>query len=187
MLCNPTGKAFIAVVIGGLAAMASTASTSFAQQPGAPTTPPVPYHAPVIVLSQPGDGGALPADKPVVVFRFSAGEGTDPIDALSFAVSVDGADRTDRFQMTNGEAWGTISDSSTSASGPYDVRARICSARGSCATVHGTVSTTAADQLATPALRASATVAKPASQRRTRSVIKVLDKVLQAARVLSRP
>jgi hypothetical protein len=57
-----------------------------AQQP--PASPPATnapvlaaYRAPTIALVQPPAGGSVPQDKPVVVFRFAAGEPDDPIDS----------------------------------------------------------------------------------------------------------
>jgi len=110
-------------------------------------TPPgvTPYRAPTIALVQPPVGGSVPADRPVVVFRFAPGEPTDPIDAGSFTVLVDGRDRRSLFQMSGGEAWGPIGDPAAKdaedavAPGAHQVEARICSARGTCGSVTATV------------------------------------------------
>jgi hypothetical protein len=94
-----------------------------------------PYRLPVIALAQPATGSALPQDKPVVLFRFAAGEATDPIDLGSFAVSVDGENRTSLFQMSGAEAWGPLSSGADRITlGEHEVVARICSARGACST-----------------------------------------------------
>jgi hypothetical protein len=100
-----------------------------------------PYRAPAIVLAYPERGTALPADKAVVVIRFAPREGDDPIDVSSFKATVDGVDRTGQFRVTSTEAWGTLGDSTGSASaspatritsGPHTLGARVCSARGVC-------------------------------------------------------
>lgn len=192
-------------VLGPLIAVAATlatASTSSAQQPTTTIPiPPAPYHAPMLVLSQPADGGALPSDKPVAVFRFTAGEATDPVDALSFSIAVDGVDRTTLFELTttvvnglaSGEAWGAIEDPSPNESGPHDVRARVCSMRGTCAFVHASLSLTSNEQAlaimpnaARVAPSAPKNVAEAIDKHRTRAVLGILDKVLQAVHVLSR-
>lgn len=131
-----------------------------AQQPPAPPSPPsppstlaalAPYRTPVIALVQPaataGGGGSItgsvPRDRPVVVFRFAAGEPDDPLDVRSLVVAVDGADRTALFQTTatqaGGQAWGALADDGALAKGElaaglHRVVARICSTRGACAT-----------------------------------------------------
>jgi hypothetical protein len=99
------------------------------------------YRPPALALVQPAAGGSLPDDKPVIVFRFAPGEANDPIDAQSFAVTVDGTDRTARFQVTAGEAWGTLAESGESSASPgtHQLSARICSARGACSEVSATV------------------------------------------------
>lgn len=116
-----------------------------------PATLPAPiaaYRPPTIALVHPPAGTALPADRATLVFRFASGEADDPVDARSFAVLVDGTDRTSRFQSGitpagAGEAWGTIADAGTSdprgAPGPHAVSARVCSQRGACAAAEATV------------------------------------------------
>jgi hypothetical protein len=100
---------------------------------GPPVVPP--YRLPVIALAQPVTGSALPQDKPVVLFRFAAGEATDPIDLGSFAVSVDGENRTALFQMSGAEAWGPLtSEADRIELGEHELVARICSSRGACST-----------------------------------------------------
>jgi hypothetical protein len=104
-----------------------------------------PYQAPVIALAQPLNGGSVPQDRPVVVFRFSAGEATDPIDSRSFAVSVDGKDHTPLFQMTATEAWGPLNAADQHIGiGRHEVVARICSARGACSTTTALITVGAA-------------------------------------------
>jgi len=123
-----------------------------AQQPPAPLPPPVQpapalpaiqaYRPPQLALVQPLPGGAVPQDKPVPVFRFSQGELTDPVDATSFSLSVDGEDRTALFQVSAvGEVWGPIALVTPATKsdgglvlGTHQILARICSSRGACAT-----------------------------------------------------
>lgn len=117
-------------------------ATAIAAQPPAAITA---YRAPVIALVQPGGGGTVAQDRPTVVFRFLPGEAGDPLDVRSFAVAVDGADRTPLFQLSATEAWGPLAataaegDRSDIALGAHQLAARICSARGVCASVATTV------------------------------------------------
>ncbi|MEJ7812827.1 MAG: hypothetical protein WKG32_20605 [Gemmatimonadaceae bacterium] len=114
-----------------------------AQQPTLPqqASALAPYRAPALALVQPAAGSAVTADKPVVVFRFAQGELTDPLDAASFAVTVDGVDRTALFQVAASETWGPlVPPPPGDAAGPlapglHQVSARICSSRGACGTV----------------------------------------------------
>ena len=95
------------------------------------------YRSPTIAIVQPHAGGAIPQDKPVVMFRFASGEPGDPIDAASFAVALDGVDRTVGFQVSATEGWGALvsgTREATLALGSHVLEARICSARGACAT-----------------------------------------------------
>lgn len=119
-------------------AMLSPLTSPIAQQP-----PPPPYRSPTIALVHPAQTGTVPRDRPVIVFRFAPGESDDPIDARSFAVTVDGVDRSARFQVASHEAWGSMAGApetdSTLDTGPHAVAARICSVRGSCATTAATV------------------------------------------------
>jgi hypothetical protein len=122
--------------------------------PLASTLPPgiAAYRQPVIAMVQPvangTQGGNVPRDKPVVVYRFAAGEVSDPLDATSFAVNVNGPgvtesgrSRTVLFQVGANEAWGPLADPKGPllAPGAYQVTARICSARGACASSTSTV------------------------------------------------
>jgi hypothetical protein len=122
-----------------LAVIAANASTLVAQQPELP-----PYRAPALVLVQPPAGTGLPQDRPVVVLRFSQREPNDPIDVASFAIAVDGQDRTRQFQVTATEAWGPLAAAEAGVSpieaGAHQVAARICSARGACTELSATVS-----------------------------------------------
>ena len=68
------------------------------------------YRAPTIIVAAPATGSTLPDDKPVAVFRFMTNEPLDPIDALTFSVSVDGKDRTSLFQLAQSEAWGRLAE-----------------------------------------------------------------------------
>lgn len=156
-------------------------------QPGTPgqQTPAAlpPYRLPVLSVAQPAEGVVLPDDKPVAVFRFASAEPLDPIDALSFSVTVDGIDRTALFTLTNGEAWGRLAPADELlAAGQHEVRARVCSARGACATAKATVTVVARESLLQGAVVAADRSGAAKSQRRRR----ILDAVLQAARVLIR-
>src|SRR3712207_547682 len=98
--------------VAAIAAMmaAGNSSTGTSQQPFPPPPypfPPLPapgppsgqvppsgaYRTPSLALVQPASGGTVPQDKPVVVFRLMQGDASDPIDARSFVVTVDGQDR----------------------------------------------------------------------------------------------
>ena len=91
----------------------------------------------------------------------------------SFAITVDGKDRTPHFQVTATEAWGPLHDvdagSSARHTAPetHTVAARICSARGTCAHVTASVRIEAS-----PAVSA-----EPTTRRET-----LLDLLLRAAR-----
>lgn len=105
------------------------------------------YRAPAIALVQPPPGQSLPQDKAVIIFRFAASEPSDQLDASSFGVWVNGANRSALFQVAGTEAWGPLSDpkSGPLAPGVYQVTARICSTRGTCGTTAATVTVTASD------------------------------------------
>ena len=145
--------------------------------PGQPLVLP-PYRLPVITVAQPVEGIALPDDKPVVVLRFASVEPLDPLDALSFTLTVDGEDRTALFQLAQGEAWGRLSmPGELLSAGEHDVRARVCTSHGVCGSAKATVNIVPASTLTQ--LSAGASSSK-SSQRRGR----VFDAVLQAVRVL---
>ena len=154
------------------------AGTSGAPQPALVLPP---YRPPMLTVAQPSEGIALPDDKPVVVFRFASGELLDPLDALSFSVTVDGVERTALFQSAQGEAWGPLSGTGELlAAGQHDVRARICTAHGACSVARSTVNIVPAASV----IQLSG--ASGSSQTKARAG-RVLDAVLQAARVLIRP
>ena len=95
------------------------------------------YRAPSIALVQPAAGGAIPQDRPVVLVRFAPGEPGDPIDAASFAITLDGADRTRGFHISAAEAWGSLVPPANEPAlqiGLHSLEARICSVRGACTT-----------------------------------------------------
>ena len=137
----------IAVVVVRLGAHLVVPFALAAQQPSSqqPPTAVAPYRAPTIALVQPPPGGTVPRDKPVVVFRFAHGEPSDPIDATSFRVAVDGTDRSALFQVSATEAWGPLGVARPEASadslavGAHQMEARICSSRGTCAITAATV------------------------------------------------
>jgi hypothetical protein len=112
--------------------------------PGAAQTGVVPYRPPAIALVQPQDGGTVYQDRPIVIMRFAVGEASDPVDARSFTIDVDGTDRTKLFQVTSAEAWGplasNVGNESTVTVGPHHINARICSSRGACAMAQAMVS-----------------------------------------------
>ena len=150
-----------------------------AQQPTPPGTPAgsvptttaiAPYRAPLIALVQPTPGGTVAQDRPAVVFRFAQGEPDDPIDVASFAVSVDGEDRTKGFQVTAAEAWGPLGDAPPV--GLHEVTARVCSSRGACATAQGSVAV----------LPSMTEIAGPLSRKQ-----RVLGAVLEIGKRLLRP
>ncbi len=144
----------------------------------AQTSPPPAYRAPTIVVAAPADGTPLPEDKPVAVLRFMSGEPTDPIDALSFSVAVDGKDKTALFQAAQGEAWGPLTaPNETLNPGQHELVARICTSHGACTTVKATV-TIVASASGLPVAAAKA----ESKQKKAR----ILDAVVQAIRVLFR-
>ena len=123
------------------------------QQPVMPQAPQpiLGYRSPGIALVEPAAGAALPPDKAVLIFRFVQGEPSDPLDASSFAVSVNGVARSASFQVGVSEAWGPLSDERQAAPGAYQVTARICSTRGACATTTATVTVASSEAMASAA------------------------------------
>lgn len=116
------------------------------------------FRPPSIVLAYPAAGGALPADKPLVVFRFDVGQRDDPIDPSAFRATLDGVDHTARFRVTPAEAWGQLADSSATPSltpGTHVIGARVCSARGACGSVSARVEVRPWDQVIEPPKTAS--------------------------------
>lgn len=125
-------------IVGTLppAALLVAAAASCSGIAGRMSRPPE-YRVPWLVLAYPASGAVLPADRPLLVFRFAPGEPEDPIDPSSFRAAVDGVDRTALFRVTATEAWAHLADSTAGAAlgtGAHVVTARICSARGACAT-----------------------------------------------------
>lgn len=183
----------------------SVAATAVAaaQSPTAPADLAKGYRSPTIALVQPAPANGIPADRPVVVFRFAQGEPDDPIDATTLRVWVDGEDRSRSFQLANGEAWGSLATRLTSgdsaaggaasappAPGVHLVVARLCSTRGVCGearapvtvlpAVDGAVAAAATDSARAIGAGQSAAVKK--SIRR-----KILDALLGGARKLLAP
>ena len=148
-----------------------------AQQP-VPATAALPsYHPPQLALVQPGPDGSIPQDRPIVVFRFAPGDSTDPVDARSFAITVDGKDRSAGFQAARDMVWGALAPPDEAAAlgaGAHTVVARICSIRGSCGEVSASVTITG--------VSAATTDAPTSSRKRT-----VLDLLLVALKKLLMP
>jgi hypothetical protein len=110
-----------------------------------------------------------------VAFRFAPGDSTDPVDVRSFSVSVDGKDRASLFQSARDMAWGPLAPAEELSSlsvGAHAIAARICSIRGACADVSGSVSVAAA-----------ATASEPPSSRKR----SVMDLLLAAVKKLLQP
>jgi hypothetical protein len=111
----------------------------------------------------------------VVVLRFARGETNDPVDVSTFAVSVDGLDRTQLFQVTADEAWGALAKLTSSDSlisiGAHAVTARVCSVRGAC----GETATTVV--VVDPPTAAPATSQDQVKSTRARVIELVLDAV----------
>lgn len=139
------------------------------------------YRLPGIALVQPQDGGAVYQDRPVIMLRFTSGEPTDPVDASSLMVDVDGVDRTKLFQTSGYDAWGPIAPNGATdpalAIGLHHVTARICSQRGACALAEATVSVIPN--------AASAAATTPATGRSVHQ--RILDAALNAARRILTP
>ncbi|NUP57089.1 MAG: hypothetical protein HOQ19_14755 [Gemmatimonadaceae bacterium] len=154
-----------------------------ASTPSTPAPPPAvaPYRLPALALVQPQDGGAVYQDRPVIVLRFAAGESTDPVDATSLTVSVDGVDRTKLFQTSAADAWGPLAPTGATdaplAMGAHHVAARVCSIRGACAITEATISVI-------PNAASTAATA-PAAGRSIHQ--RILDAALSAARRILTP
>ncbi len=163
---------------GGLI-VALIASHAEAQAPVIPA----PYRPPTIALVQPVSGGTVPRDRPILVFRGARGDAADPVDAGTFAVAVNGIDRTSHFQIVAEEAWGALGapagTDTALALGPHAVTARVCSVRGACG------ETTASVIAVDPAVPAAAVASAVSSPRSTRA--RVIELVLDAMRKLFVP
>ena len=170
----PAARALATIIACGLPRLLH------AQSP-APAQPPVAgYRLPAIALVQPQDGGAVYQDRPVIVLRFAVGEPSDPVDAGSLAVTIDGVDRTKLFQTSGADAWGPLGPTGASdpslAVGAHLVTARICSQRGACALTQATVS-----------IIPSAATTAPASTAGRSIHQRILDAALNAARRILTP
>lgn len=165
----------------GAAAIACSAG-AFGQQPT------VPNRAPTIALVVPAEGAAIPAEKPVVLFRFAPGDSSDAIDPASFRMSVDGLDRTTLLQLGGSEAWvPLVPDSSASsppiAPGVHLVHALVCSLRGVCGSLDTKVTVIPAAPAVPPGV--SAEPDSTANQGTPVSLIRMLiDLVIALARRL---
>jgi hypothetical protein len=140
-----------ALVLLAIASAGIAIHSADAQQPAASTPPP--FRPPALALEQPASNTSVPQDKPVILFRFAPGDSTDPVDARSFTVSVDGTDRTGLFQVARDMAWGPLApveQLASLATGAHSVVARVCSIRGACVDVRATVSVAAAINGALP-------------------------------------
>lgn len=169
-----------ALAIAAIAALADTAGAQAAVAPQLPA-----YRIPAIGLAQPPNGGSVPTDHPLVVFRYLAGEATDPLDAQSFRVSIDGVDRTPRFRVTPTEAWGDLVGADTAAAlapGPHRIAARVCSTRGACAEMTATV-------VATPpvTVAGAAPAAADTSAGKKGKLSKTVDVLIDVARRIIKP
>lgn len=175
---TPTAHALAAIMACGIPRLLH-AQTAAVPTQGGPTI--APYRLPAIALVQPQDEGAVYQDRPVVVLRFAAGEPTDPIDATSLAVNVDGIDRSKLFQTAGSDAWGPLVPSAAAdpplALGAHRITARICSQRGACAMTQATVLAIANAAATTTG---APTVARSIHQR-------ILDAALNAARRILNP
>ena len=99
---------------------------------------------PQLTLAHPAPGASVPSDNAAIVLRYAAGEASDPLDLRSFAVWVDGVDRTLHFRVTAEAAWGPIVGAGGRGVRAHDVRARVCSVRGVCAELTAIVNVMAA-------------------------------------------
>jgi hypothetical protein len=174
----PAARALAAIIACGLPRLLH-AQTPAAPPPSQPIT--TAYRLPSIALVQPQDGGAVYQDRPVIVLRFASGEPTDPVDASSLMVDVDGVDRTKLFQTSGYDAWGSLAPNGATdaplAIGLHQVTARICSQRGACALAEATVSVIPN--------AASAAAITPATGRSIHQ--RLLDAALNAARRILTP
>ena len=140
------------------APLAAAASLSCTALPLASRAVGPEFRPPSIELAYPASGGALPADKALIVFRFEAGEANDPIDPSAFRATVDGIDHTSRFRVTPTEAWGQLADSSATPGltpGSHVVGARVCSTRGACGSVSARVEVRPWERMVDPPKTAS--------------------------------
>lgn len=199
------GKCRVGAGVTLCALLAGAPSQGSAQQPvPGPASPPPSgpggesvlgaYRLPAIVLVQPAGAATVQRDRPVIVFRFAPGEPNDPLDLASFAVTVDGRDRTRFFQVTGAEAWGSLAGDASAQSdsaltlGTHQISARICSARGACGVIVSSLTVVPSQVASQPPLPAAEGAAadsasSSASSRRRR----VIDAILLALRKLLSP
>lgn len=182
----------------GLLGAAWNAHGVAAQQPNSAAPA---YRPPIIMLAAPVTGASIPADKPVIVLRFAAGEPADGIDPSSLRLSVDGEDRTALLQLGSGEAWGPLARDTTAARlssgasagapliapGVHLVHVRLCSMRGVCSTLDVPVIVAPPD--ITPSLTRALSPADSSAQQQTRPSLlrQVLGFVIAGARKLLAP
>lgn len=186
-------------ILGVVLAVHSLGPVALGQQPPAP--PVAAYHPPIIVLAVPMAGSSVPADKPVIVLRFTLGEPTDAIDPSSLRMSVDGEDRSSLLQLGSGEAWGPLArDSGGSppsgnasatappiAPGVHLLHVRLCSMRGVCSTLDAPV-TVAPFEAPLMSARTAMPSDSSAQQRSHDSKLrKALDLLIAGARKLLAP
>lgn len=89
---------------------------------------------PTMALLYPHSGSAIARDRPVIGLRYAPGAASDPLDLASFAITVDGMDRTPAFTLSATEAWGPLAGMGAEALslGSHSIEARVCSVRGAC-------------------------------------------------------
>ena len=161
--------------VAALALTLTAGQATIAQQP-VPATPLAPYRLPALALVQPANSASIPQDRPIIALRFVPGDSSDPVDARSFTVAVDGKDRAGLFQLARDMAWGPLAPAeelSSLAVGAHVVFARICSIRGICAEVNASVNVSAA---------AAGTETQSGSRKRT-----LIDLLLAAMKKLLAP
>ena len=201
---NPTtcyadsGRTASRLILAGAIA-AARASTAFTQQP--PALAPG-YRPPTIALIVPADGATIPADKPVIVLRFAAGDPADAIDPASLRMAVDGEDRTALLQLGDGEAWGPLMPDSVHsrtqdaisapahapviAPGVHLVHARVCSKRGVCGMLDAPVTVVPVESVLHS--DTGATADSTSERQSTYSLLRwLLDLAIAIARRLLRP
>lgn len=186
-------------IIGVVLAVHSLGPVALAQQP---STPPVaPYHPPIIVLAAPTAGSSVPADKPVIVLRFTLGEPSDAIDPSSLRMSVDGENRSSLLQLGSGEAWGPLArDSGVSppsggasgtaapiAPGVHLLHVRLCSMRGVCSTLDAPVTVAPSEAALMSARTAIPSDSSAQQQSHDSKLRKALDFLIAGARKLLAP
>lgn len=180
-------------------AVLSPAPVALGQQ--APTPPVTAYHPPIIVLAAPMAGSSVPADKPVIVLRFTLGEPTDAIDPSSLRMLVDGEDRSSLLQLGIGEAWGPLARDSGStpragaasgtappiSPGVHLLHVRLCSMRGVCSTLDAPVTVAPSEAPFMSAHTASPSDSSAQQRSHDSKLRKALDLLIAGARKLLVP